>query len=113
MQRAIKAVAEMDAALNTAEDCEKLDIGEKSIEKLQEIISTGEYRRNQIMAQDPHHRTVSLVSHNHENPDPENNSCMMAGAPSTYASITPFACSSCEMDCMDHTVKAVQHCQNR
>ncbi|BDA51434.1 probable DNA polymerase lambda at C-terminar half [Coccomyxa sp. Obi] len=60
MQRAIKAVVELSVALVTAEDCEKLDIGEKSIEKLQEIISTGEYRRNQIMAQDPHHRTVSL-----------------------------------------------------
>ncbi len=61
MQRAIKAVAQLGVALNTAEDCEKLDIGEKSIEKLQEIISTGEYRRNRIMAQDPHHSTVSLV----------------------------------------------------
>ncbi|BDA51429.1 probable DNA polymerase lambda at N-terminal half [Coccomyxa sp. Obi] len=60
MQRAIKAVTEVGVALVTAENCEKLDIGEKSIEKLQEIISTGEYRRNQIMAQDPHHRTVSL-----------------------------------------------------
>ena len=61
MQQAIKAVAQLGVALNTAEDCEKLDIGEKSIEKLQEIISTGEYRRNHIMAQDPHHRTVTLV----------------------------------------------------
>lgn len=66
MQRAIKAVADSGIALNTAEDCEKLDIGEKSIEKLQEIISTGEYRRNQIMAQDPHHRTVSLVRQAHD-----------------------------------------------
>lgn len=54
-------MVESTSALVTAEDCEKLGIGEKSIEKLQEIVSTGEYRRNQIMAQDPHHRAISLV----------------------------------------------------
>lgn len=61
IQRALKAVADSSITLQTAEDCEQLGIGEKSIEKLQEIVSTGEYRRNQIMAQDPHHRVISLV----------------------------------------------------
>lgn len=62
IQRAIKAVVDSNIALRTPEDCEQLQVGGKSIEKLNEIVSTGEYRRNYIMAQDPHHRTVSLVS---------------------------------------------------
>lgn len=49
-ERAIKAVAELQRPLRMADDCEALGIGEKSAEKLREIVSTGRLRRNQVRA---------------------------------------------------------------
>jgi hypothetical protein len=61
IDRAIQAVEEQPDALRTAADCALLQIGNKSIEKLQEIVTTGAYRRNQILAQDPHQQATKLV----------------------------------------------------
>ena len=51
MERTIKVLAELQRPLRSANDCEGLGIGEKSAEKLREIVSTGRLRRNQARAQ--------------------------------------------------------------
>ena len=61
IDRAIQAVEGVQQPLRTAADCRQLGVGEKSIEKLEEIVSTGAYRRNQMLALDPHQQAIKLV----------------------------------------------------
>lgn len=57
----MQAVEELQRPLRTAADCRQLGVGEKSIEKLEEIVSTGAYRCNQMLALDPHQQAIKLV----------------------------------------------------
>ena len=50
--------------LQSAEDCDCVrgeGVGKDNVDKLKEIVRTGAYRRNEQLAQDPHHQAIKLV----------------------------------------------------
>ncbi len=50
--------------LRSAEDCDCVrgeGVGKDNVDKLKEIVRTGAYRRNEQLAQDPHHQAIKLV----------------------------------------------------
>ena len=50
--------------LRSAADCELVrgeGVGRDNVDKLKEIVRTGAFRRNEQLAQDPHHQAIKLV----------------------------------------------------
>ena len=57
----VKALTE---PLRSAEDCDCVrgeGVGKDNVDKLKEIVRTGAYRRNEQLAQDPHHQAIKVV----------------------------------------------------
>ena len=61
MDRAISALSKVEVPLNSAQQVDGLDLGEKSMEKVKEIITTGAYRRNDYMANSERQSALKLV----------------------------------------------------